>query len=109
MGHGTYFTGPGADTLTCRLAIELHQSLTIPLPLPGYHEHELFAGTAHRGGHPTRRRLAAHGLFQVRVHQVDQVFGQFGRNLLLGPIRKMEADVRLEDFTHKRVDAATDG
>lgn len=39
------------------------------------------------------------------MHQVNQIFGKFGRNLLFGAVGQMEADMRLEDFAHKAVDA----
>ncbi len=42
-------------------------------------------------------------LLQVRPYQVDQVFGQFGSNLLLGPIHQVKADVRLQNLGHQAV------
>jgi hypothetical protein len=48
------------------------------------------------------RRLMEKSL-QIRAHQVDQIFGQLGRNLLLGAVRQVEADVILKHFAHQSV------
>jgi len=48
-------------------------------------------------------------LLQIGAHQVDQVLGQIGGNLLLGAVDKMEADVRLQHFGHQAVHASADG
>src|SRR5450631_3445719 len=45
--------------------------------------------------------------FQICVHEVDEIFCQFGRDLLLGPVSKVETDMSFEDFAHQRVHSAT--
>src|SRR5271166_1550161 len=45
-------------------------------------------------------------LLQIGAHQVDQVFGQLGGDLLFGSVGEMEPDMILEHFSHKAVDAA---
>jgi hypothetical protein len=47
--------------------------------------------------------------FQVGVHQVNQVFGKFGGDTLLGPVGKMEPDMIFQHFAHQAVDAAAHG
>src|ERR1700752_214 len=47
-------------------------------------------------------------LFQVSTHQVDKVLGEFGRDLFLGSVDEVKANVRLEDFAHQAVNSSTD-
>lgn len=48
-------------------------------------------------------------LFQIRADEVNEVFGEFGGDLLLGAVDEMEADVGFEDLAHEAIDAAADG
>ena len=47
------------------------------------------------------------GSLEVSPNQVDEIFGQFGRDLLPGAVGEVKTDMRLEDFAHERIDAAT--
>ena len=51
------------------------------------------------------RRLMEKSL-QIRMQQVDQVFGQLRRNLLFGAGHQMETDVILQHFAHQSIDSA---
>ena len=46
-------------------------------------------------------------LLQIGAHQIDQIFSQFGCNLLFGPIHQVEADVRLQHLAHQTVHSAS--
>ena len=45
------------------------------------------------------------GLLQISTHQVDEVFGEFGSDLLFGAIDEVKADVGFKYLGHKAVDA----
>src|SRR3984885_7541621 len=45
-------------------------------------------------------------LLEIGANEVDQVFGQFGSNLLLGSVGQMESNVRLEHLGHQAVHAS---
>lgn len=48
------------------------------------------------------------GLFQIGVDEVDEVFGEVGRDLLLGAVDEVETDVGFKHLAHESVDAAAD-
>jgi hypothetical protein len=45
-------------------------------------------------------------LFEVRAHQIDEIFGQLGSNPLLRSVGQVKPYMRLHDFAHKAIDAA---
>ena len=44
--------------------------------------------------------------FQIGAHQVDQVFGQFWGNLLLGAVHQVKPDMRLQHLAHQAINPA---
>ena len=42
-------------------------------------------------------------LFEVSAHQVDEIFGEFRRNLLLCAIREMKANMGFQHFRHEAI------
>ena len=59
-----------------------------------------------RAGAPIQHALTgsdAACLLEVCAYQIDQVFSQLRRNLLLDAVHKMEADVGFQHFTHQAV------
>ena len=51
-------------------------------------------------------RPALLALLQVRVHEVDEVFGKLWGNLLFCAVDEMEANVGFKDLGHEAVDSA---
>jgi len=48
-------------------------------------------------------------LFEIGTDEVDEIFREFGSDLLFCAIHKVEADVGFEDLGHEAVYATTDG
>jgi hypothetical protein len=62
-----------------------------------------------KDGRPRSKEMGGSGLFQISAYQIDEVFGEFGSDLLFGAVDEMETNVGFENLAHKAVNSAADG